>query len=160
MQKMIRGSTVTGREYMHKECVAETTIDIFEDIVETYNLKTKIISENEVAFVSSNYVLVIFIEHFGISISYSTKEELPDMYYCDDFFAEAYDDEDRKGLEAGEDAKTRIRNELIVASRGLVSKWENVLKGDTTWIEDFKKSMWYSKHSQPKVDSSIFKASN
>ena len=131
-------------------------VEIFADIVKTYNLRTKRISNNEMAFISSSYVLVILIEHFGISISYSTKEELPNMYYCDNFFAEAYDDEDRKGLEVGEDARIRIKNELIVTSRGLVSKWEKVLKGDIAWIEDFKKSMWYSKHSQPRITSAIF----
>ena len=55
-----------------------------------------------------------------------------------------------------EDAKTIIKNEFTVISKGLVSKWNNVLEGDTQWIETYKKTLWYSKFSQPDIDSTIF----
>ena len=91
-----------------------------------------------------------------MDVWYSTKDELPGIYDCSNFFAEAYDDSDREGLEKAEDAKTIIKNELTVISKGLVSKWNNVLVGDTQWIEIYKKSLWYSKFSQPDIDSTIF----
>ena len=61
----------------------------FAEIVKNYNLKEKKIRENEMAYISSNYVFIVTIEHFGINISYSTKEDLPYMYYCDRFLSEA-----------------------------------------------------------------------
>ncbi len=78
------------------------------------------------------------------------------MYYCDNFLALAFDDNDRKGLQDGDDVYTRIKNEILITSRGLVSKWENILKGDTKWLEDYKKSRWYSMHPQPRIDKTIF----
>ena len=128
--------------------------EIFSDIVKKYGLKEKTIRENVKAFVSSNYVLIIAIGHFEVDVWYSTKDELPVIYDCSNFFAEAFDDRD--GLEKAEDAKTIIKNELTVISKGLVSKWNNVLEGDTQWIEIYKKSLWYSKFSQPDIDSTIF----
>ncbi len=108
------------------------------------------------AFISSNYVLVIELEHFGIGISYSTKADLPYMYDCGNYFAEVYGEEERKGLIPGKDAESIIRNELIFAARGLENKWKNVLKGDTRWLEDYRKSSWYAKYSQSKIDTSFF----
>ena len=130
--------------------------EIFSDIVKKYGLKEKTIRENVKAFVSSNYVLIIAIGHFEVDVWYSTKDELPGIYDCSNFFAEAYDDSDREGLEKAEDAKTIIKNEFTVISKGLVSKWNNVLEGDTQWIETYKKTLWYSKFSQPDIDSTIF----
>ena len=101
----------------------------FAEIVKTYNLKEKKISNNEMAYISSNYVLIVTIEHFVINISYSTKADLPNMYYCDNFLAEAFDDNDREGIQNGDDANTRIKNEILITSRGLVSKWGKFLKG-------------------------------
>ncbi len=128
----------------------------FAEIVKTYNLKEKKIRNNVMAYISSNYVLMVTIEHFGITLSYSTKEDLPNMYYCNNFLAEAFDDNDRVGIQLGDDANTRIKNDILVTSRGLVSKWENILKGDTKWLEDYKKSRWYSMHPQPRIDKTIF----
>lgn len=128
----------------------------FAEIVKKYNLKEKKISENEMAYISSNYVFIVTIEPLGINISYSTKTDLPYIYYCDNFLSEAFDDNDRVGIQYGDDANTRIKNEILIASRGLVSKWENILKGDTKWLEDFKKSFWYSMHLQPRIDKTIF----
>lgn len=37
-----------------------------------------------------------------------------------------------------------IINNFKVDSKGLVSKWSNVLEGDTKWLEDYNKSEWAS----------------
>ncbi len=143
-----------GKDYFEDKM--QLLSEYYAEIVKTYNLKEKKIRNNVMAYISSNYVLMVTIEHFGITVSYSTKEDLPNMYYCNNFLAEAFDDNDRVGIQLGDDANTRIKNDILVTSRGLVSKWENILKGDTKWLEDYKKSMWYSMHPQPRIDKTIF----
>ena len=63
---------------------------------------------------------------------------------CGNFFAEKYTYEDRQNLLEGEVAENIILNNLKVIASGLESKWETLLQGDLNWIEDFRKSKWYS----------------
>ena len=41
-------------------------------------------------------------------------------------------------------ADVYIRNCLLITEKGLSSKWENVLEGDTKWLEKYKSSSRYA----------------
>ena len=44
----------------------------------------------------------------------------------------------------------------ILAPRGLASKWENVLKGDTKWLEKYRSSSRYAKENLTADEKEIF----
>lgn len=74
---------------------------------------------------------------------------------CGSFLAEKYSDEDRKDLLQEKNAEDIISNYLIVIANGMKSKWDNLLRGDINWIEDFKKSKWYSHASLSHDESTV-----
>lgn len=61
----------------------------------------------------------------------------------DQYFASKFDASDREGIDFKCDHMSqKIRNELMVMSRGLDSKWSGFLNGDMSWFEGFKRSCW------------------
>lgn len=49
-----------------------------------------------------------------------------------------------------------IKNCLLIASKGLASKWENVLEGDTRWLEKYKRSSRYAKENMTTDERAVF----
>ena len=56
----------------------------------------------------------------------------------------------------GEGADISIKNCLIIAAKGLASKWENVLEGDTKWLEKYKSSSRYAKENLTTDEREVF----
>ena len=77
-------------------------------------------------------------------------------YSCGSFFAQAYDSHDRENLLSGEGADIYIKNCLLIAAKGLASKWENVLEGDTMWLEKYKSSSRYAKENLTADERTVF----
>ena len=77
-------------------------------------------------------------------------------YPCGSFFAQAYDSQDRENLLSGEGADIYIKNCLLIVARGLASKWENVLKGDTKWLEKYRSSSRYAKENLTADEKEVF----
>lgn len=77
-------------------------------------------------------------------------------YSCGSFFAQAYDGHDRENLLSGEGADIYIKNCLLIAAKGLASKWENVLEGDTMWLEKYKSSSRYAKENLTADERTVF----
>ena len=61
-------------------------------------------------------------------------------YQCGNYLAERFDEYDRQGLIHRAEAGYAVRNSLTVISRGLINKCEDILLGDTAWIEKYKQS--------------------
>jgi len=58
-------------------------------------------------------------------------------YEVDQYFASKFDASDREGIDFKCDHMSqKIRNELMVMSRGLDSKWSGFLNGDMSWLKD------------------------
>lgn len=114
-------------------------------LCEEHNLKCKRISPIKTAIIGNKFALIIAIDRFDIEIYYSCKKgENIVKYPCGSFFAQAYDIKDRENLSGGEGADAYVRNCILVAARGLNSKWNSVLDGDTKWFEKYKVSSRYS----------------
>jgi hypothetical protein len=64
-------------------------------------------------------------------------------YPVNNYLVVKFDDSDREGIDLKwNHISKKIRNELIILSRGLDSKWSSLLEGDMSWFEGFKNSPW------------------
>lgn len=114
-------------------------------ICENYKLFCVKISSIETALVGKKYALIIGIDRFYVTVSYLYMDDKEiKVYSCGNYFAEKYDAGDRINLLNGKGAEILIRNELIIIANGLQNKWKNVLEGKIEWIENYKKSKWFS----------------
>ena len=116
------------------------------EVAQMYSLKFVKISSIETALVSKHFALTIFIDKFYIMDAYITRDDSGELIvYCSgNYFAEKFDDADRKEIILSEVLKEKLLNQLIVTNRGLINKWSDVLRGEKGWIQSFKKSEWYS----------------
>ena len=126
-------------------------------ICKEYNLVCVKISPLKTAMIGDEFAIMIAIDRFDIEIYYLYKRDL-DMgkYPCGSFFAQAYDSQDREDLLSGEGADIYIKNCLLIVARGLASKWENVLKGDTKWLEKYRSSSRYAKENLTADEKEVF----
>lgn len=129
----------------------------FNELAKEYFLKFVRIHATETALVTNKFALLIALDRFTISIDYVFRQDNRELlkYTCDSFLAEKYDDNDRKELKQGINAKELIINEFIISSNGLKSKWNKILQGNTDWFEEFQKSRWYSSAKLSKGEMKI-----
>lgn len=119
--------------------------DYFAEIINKFQLKIVENTEIETALAGKNFAIIITLDRFYAEIDYVHRNENGlKKYRCSSFFAEKYSQEDREDLLAEESAKEIIINNFVVISRGLVSKWQEVLEGKTEWLEQYRKSEWAS----------------
>ena len=117
-------------------------------ICKEYNLVCVKISPLKTAMIGDEFAIMIAIDRFDIEIYYLHKRNKDIVkYQCGSFFAQAYDSQDRENLLNGEGADIIIKNCLLIAAKGLASKWEDVLEGDTKWLEKYKSSSRYAKEN-------------
>lgn len=112
-------------------------------ICEKYHLVCVKISSIKTALVGKKFALIIAIDRFDASVYYLHMEgkEIK-IYFCDFYFGQKYDADDRGNLLEGKGAEIEVRNNLIIIASGLLNKWGNVLSGEKEWLEDYKKSNW------------------
>lgn len=116
-----------------------------ENICKKYKLVCTKISPLKTALVGKKFALIIAIDRFDATVSYlHMNDEDVKVYLCDNYFAEKYDANDRVNLLNGEGAEYIVRNNIIIIANGLLNKWTNVLAGEMSWIENYKKSKWFS----------------
>lgn len=116
----------------------------FKTIISDFQLRVIEITEIETALVSDKYAIIISIDRFAAEISYIRRNDSNKLkkYNCSSFFAEKYSQDERNNLLEVIEAKEIIINDLMIISKGLLSKWRCVLEGNMDWIEDYKKSSW------------------
>ncbi len=127
-----------------------------EDLCKEYHLKCVKVSPIKTAMFGEKFAIIIAIDRFDIEIYYLYKigQEIV-KHPCGSYFAQAYDSKDRENLLCGEGADVSIRNCLLITARGLASKWENVLRGDTVWLEKYKKSSRYAIEKLTNEESAV-----
>lgn len=117
----------------------------FERLEGKYKLEFVKISDLKTAIVGKQFALIIAIGRFNVDVFFAYKKNNDiEILQCGNFLAEKYSSEDRQNLLTGEGAENIIVNNLKVISSGLYSKWGKLLRGDLAWIDDYKKSKWYS----------------
>lgn len=120
--------------------------DFFGNFQNDFGISFIKITDISTAMIGSGFAIIIKIDRFYIDVIYVMKNNnVIEAYQCGSFFAEKYDENDRKKVIVGQGAEVFIINELNVLSDGLYSKWKNVLNGDKKWIEEYKISKWFSK---------------
>ena len=128
----------------------------FETISKEYKLNAIKISDLKTAFLGKKFAIIVSIGRFDVDILYaSVIDGEKQILRCGNFLAEKYTDEDRKYLQQERNAEIIITNYLVVIANGMKSKWDNLLRGDTNWIEDFRKSKWYSHASLSHEESMV-----
>lgn len=116
-----------------------------KSLCEKYKLLCIKISPLKTAIVGRGFALIIAIDRFDTDIFYVYKEgKNMILYSCGNYFAEKYNQEDRVNLLSGSGADILVRNDIIVTTNGLISKWGDVLEGKREWIDKYKKSSRYS----------------
>lgn len=116
-----------------------------KDICEKYKLFCTKISSIRTALIGKKFALIVGVDRFYATIGYLYMDGSKiNVYSCGNYFAEKYDANDRINLLNGEGADIYVRNDIIISVNGLLNKWGNVLKGETDWIENYKKSAWFS----------------
>lgn len=127
------------------------------EISRKYNLKCLKISPLKTAMLGDGFAIMIAIDRFDIEIYYLYKKERDLVKYnCGSFFAQAYDSQNRENLLIGEGADIFVKNCLIITARGLDSKWNNVLEGDTKWLEKYKSSSRFAKENITVEERKVF----
>jgi len=129
----------------------------FNELAKEYSLKFVRVHATETALATSKFALLIALDRFTVRIDYVFRQDNGELlkYACDSFLAEKYDDNDRRELRQGINAKELIINEFIISRNGLKSKWNKILQGNTDWFEDFQKSRWYSSAKLSKEEMKI-----
>lgn len=116
-----------------------------ENVCKKYKLVCTKISTLKTALVGEKFALIIAINRFDATVSYLYMNGKDvKIYLCDNYFAERYDANDRVNLLNGEGAEYIVRNNIIIIANGLLNKWPNVLAGEKKWLENYKKSKWFS----------------
>lgn len=116
-----------------------------KSLCEKYKLFCVKISPLKTAIVGKEFALIITIDRFDTDVFYVYKEgKNMILYSCGNYFAEKYNEEDRVNLLCGSGADILVRNDIIVTTNGLISKWGDVLEGKREWIDKYKKSSRYS----------------
>jgi len=122
--------------------------EYFGDIAREFSLEFLKVSPLKTALTKGDFAIIIYIDRFSAGLAYVLRDNKGRNieYNCDNFFAEKYDAEDRIGLIKDENktAKEYIINDLIIMRNGLRNKFTYILEGDTTWIEEYRKSEWFS----------------
>lgn len=114
------------------------------------------ISALKTATVGNKFAIIISIGRFDVDVFYATRiDNKREIFNIGNFLAEKYTFEDRQKLLEGEGAEIIILNNLKVIASGLDSKWGDLLQGDLKWIEDFRKSKWYSVASLTQDESKV-----
>ena len=101
-----------------------------QNICKKFELVCIKISPLRTALIGKKFALIITVDRFDAVIYYLHMDgkEIK-VYLCDNYFAEKFDAND--------------------IANGLLSKWEDVLKGEKDWIENYKKSKWFSEYKLP-----------
>lgn len=125
--------------------INESVPQYFEIMAHKYGLYFVKISDLKTAIVGNKFAIIISIGRFDVDVIYATKiEGKKEVLRCGNFLAEKYTFADRQNLLEPEGAKNIVLNNLKVIASGLESKWVSLLQGDVKWIDDFRKSKWYS----------------
>ena len=114
-------------------------------LAKKYNMHFKLIFDIEMAMFNEKCCLIIGIDRDdGVILRTTFSEDGRRVEYeVDQYFASKFDASDREGIDFKYDHMSqKIRNELMVMSRGLDSKWSGFLNGDMSWFEGFKRSCW------------------
>lgn len=119
------------------------------DLSKKYNMHFKLINDIEMAMFNEKCCLIFGIDRDdGVIMSMTFLENGRRVeYLVDNYLVVKFDASDREGIDLKWNYMSqKIRDELIILSRGLDSKWSSLLEGDMSWFEGFKRSPWCHEH--------------
>ena len=115
------------------------------DLAKKYNMHFKLIYDIEMAMFNSKCCLIFGIDRDdGVIMRMTFLENGRRVEYeVDQYLVSKFDASDREGIDfSWYHMSQNIRNQFMVISRGLDSKWSSLLEGDMSWFEGFKRSPW------------------
>ena len=117
-----------------------------DGLAKKYNMHFKLISATEHAMFNDKCCIIIGIDRRdGVILNMTFLENgRRTEYIMNGYLINKFDDPDRYSLfHDCVPTDENIRNQLTMVSRGLDSKWSDLLNGDMNWFEDFKKTSFY-----------------
>ena len=131
---------------MFEQVVISEVPKYLNGLAEKYRMHFKVISCTENAMFNDKCCMIIGIDNRdGVIMNITFLENGRRVeFIMNGFLMKKFDDSDREGINPEwKYLPERIRNELIIISHGLDSKWSDLLNGDMSWYEDFKKTSFY-----------------
>lgn len=126
----------------------------FKEIIERYHFEVVPINEHEVALVGKGFAISVSVSREGATVYYIMVNEQQELieYWFDNYICSKFDTKDRENYGKPANYNERIISELKVTASGLLNHWDNVLKGDQGWIEEYKT---YEYGGEPKKANSF-----
>lgn len=115
------------------------------DLAKKYNMHFKLVNDIEMAMFNDKCCLIFGIDRDdGVIMRMTFLEKGRRVeYQVGNYLVVKFDDSDRAGIDPKwNHMSQKIKNQLIILSRGLDSKWSSLLEGDMSWFEGFKRSPW------------------
>lgn len=120
----------------------ELVIQIFGKIIEKYNLRAIIISDNIVDLISRKYILEFWFHNAEDGMVYIERRENGELYEyrnLDSFISASISEKDRTEIKTQLQHDQQIPRGLEFIAYAMESKWGNLLSGDKNWIEEYDK---------------------
>lgn len=116
----------------------------FEKIIDIYHFEYVKIRNSCWALVGMGFAITLTVGRDGATISYIMPNQHGEIYELDfdTYISRKFDKDDRKGIGKPKNLYETAVAELEIASRGLVSHWDNLLRGDKSWMEDYSKDLF------------------
>lgn len=139
------------------EDIAGLIPHIFEDYIELFNVRIERTGPESTSIIGKNYALIFSMERQYPRVMYARRynDHYLTGFFCDNYFAEKYTDEDRQDLIPKDQDYASIFNELYIIHSGLKTKWSNVLNGDDKWMEGYRKSRWFARYDLKYAENSV-----
>ena len=139
----------TNHIITHPDMWSDITVNeipkYLRDLAKKHNMHFKLITNIEMAMFNEKCCLIFGIDRDdGVIMSMTFLENGRRVEYpVNNYLVVKFDDSDREGIDfEWNHISKKIRNELIILSRGLDSKWSSLLEGDMSWFDGFKRSPW------------------
>lgn len=130
----------------------------FKQILENYNLEICKINNHIFFLYSNKYILIISISRDGVNIKYVKRNSDGKLeeFQIDSFISEKFDEIDRKDIGYPETIYDIVLAELKIVASGLERHFNNLLKGEIEWIDDFMTSSFDGAIREPNSVNKLY----
>lgn len=110
---------------------------IFGEIANSYGFRIVFYGDNYIFLLKSSYAVGFFFWREGVDVTWFCKKDNKICDYSINYFAEKFDQEDRKLYGSPDSLCERWVNTLMIWESGLKRHFNDFLSGDINWIKKY-----------------------
>ncbi|MBO0459801.1 hypothetical protein JZO77_23985 [Enterococcus hulanensis] len=114
----------------------------FANVIDYYNFELIDWNKDEVSLLNKkgNFVLNIKTHFDNVYAEYIIKNNADNLisYDISNYLSSKCDDEDRKGITNPDNVESRLKAILLIWSKCLSRKFDDMLKGEINWVNDYE----------------------